>query len=120
MKTKKFTHLNCAPKSNYNYTCYSRKRLNRLKKKFNKKHKDKIKKKTKKGIWNSFKKKFSKSCYDEKCWLKKLHIYDKALSNKLFAPDSPEEWKSSATTTDLYEIILLREFMVQMITIQWG
>ena len=109
MKTKKFTHLNCAPKSNYNYTCYSRKRLNRLKKKFNKKHKDKIKKKTKKGIWNSLKKKFSKSCYDEKCWLKKLHIYDKVLPNKLFAPDSPEEWKKKPnawlSTTDIERVI---------------
>ena len=46
MVTKKFTKLNCAPKSNYKYTCYSKKRLQKIKKIYNKKNKDnKIKKK---------------------------------------------------------------------------
>ena len=39
MQTRKFTKLNCAPKSNYKYTCYSKKRMFKLKHKFNKKYK---------------------------------------------------------------------------------
>lgn len=109
MKTKKFTKLNCAPKSNYHFTCYSKKRLKKLKSVFNKQGKKKIKKVTKKGIWNSLKKKFSKSCSDEKCWLDQLNIKNPTLPNKFFAPDSPKEWKKKPnawlSTTDINNVI---------------
>ena len=109
MKTKKFYNLKCSPKSNYNYTCYSKKHIMRLKKKFNKTHTTKIKKKSKKKIWLSLKNEFKDKCYDEKCWLTQLNKGNKKLANKIFAPDSPEEWKkkpnSWLSTTDINNVI---------------
>ncbi len=110
MVTKKFTKLNCAPKSNYKYTCYSKKRLQKIKKIYNKKNKDnKITKKNKRGVWKTLKRKYKNKCYDEKCWLDQLNIKNLNLSKRYFAPDSPEEWKHKPnawlSTTDIEKVL---------------
>ena len=109
MQTRKFTKLNCAPKSNYKYTCYSKKRMFKLKQKFNKKYKsDNITKKSKYGIWKTLKKKLGHACGDERCWLDVLSNSN-TLGNHIFSPDHPATWKNNPnewlSTTDIDSVL---------------
>ena len=69
---KKFKQLKCAPRTHkYDYTCFSRVKLLRLKELWNMRHPDSlISVNNTKQIWNQLKNNLQDTCDNESCWLK--------------------------------------------------
>ena len=91
LKGKKF----CSPKTKTNKkinTCYSRKQLLQMTKKWNKQNKKKInlKSKKKKVVWQQLNNKLGKTCNTEWCWNKQLLNIP-----GIFRPDMPAKWKKN-------------------------
>tara|TARA_B100000787_G_C16167437_1_gene284642 strand:- start:228 stop:1055 length:828 start_codon:yes stop_codon:yes gene_type:complete len=90
LKGKKF----CSPKTKTTKkvnTCYSRKQLLQMTKKWNKQNKKKIKvKSSKKVLWDSLNNKLNKQCKTEWCWNKQLLNLP-----GIFRPDMPSKWKKN-------------------------
>jgi len=88
----------CAPKRDFEFTCYDKKSLNIMRNAWNKHAKknetQKIKSKKPKEIWQFFKDNIS-TCKRESCWLQQPFIQSKK-TNKLkyytFAPKYPDSW----------------------------
>ena len=102
-KTQKiFKKLNCSPKKNLKFSCYTNKSLNKIKYLWNKRHPDsKIVTNNPKDIWNQLKFNMKHLCNTEKCWLKQkfmINNLDPELKNYTFAPPSPVEWKEDPNT----------------------
>jgi hypothetical protein len=98
-KTKKFKELNCSPKKNFDFTCYSSTSLNKLKLLWNKKHPEKkIKTNNSREIWESLKNNQNNVCNTERCWLNQnfaKNNLDSELKNYTFAPKSPPTWREN-------------------------
>jgi len=97
----------CSPlsTSKNEYSCLSNKELIDLAQLWNKRHPDlKITTMIPREIWKRFKYIFSKTCTNERCWLKSEMFkggigYD--LLNDLetaYAPEAPEEWQTNPNT----------------------
>lgn len=112
-KSKKFKKLNCSPKQDLDFSCYSPKQLYKLKLNWNKKNPTKkIKSNNPKKIWESLQKKNSKKCTTEKCWLSQEFMYDSItedLRKTTFAPKAPDSWRNDPNTwlnsTDINNIM---------------
>ena len=96
-----FKKTKCAPNPDrpYDFTCYSKDNLERLRLLWNSRHpNDMICVKQTKDIWMKLKQKMSPLCSKESCWLRQNFI-NKDLSQKLleesFSPKSPESWKKN-------------------------
>ena len=101
----KFKKVNCAPvynKENDNYTCYTDKSLEKMKKLWNMRHKDnKILATQSRGIWLDLRNKMKNICTTEKCWLEQKFIknnLDSELRKTTFVPDQPKEWNNDPNT----------------------
>lgn len=82
----------CSPGINSKGSCYSKKNLIRMTKKWNNKYNKKIrlsKNKKKQELWKSLDKKLSKFCKTEWCWSK--YLID---LKKRFRPQMPVKWKN--------------------------
>lgn len=92
----------CAP-SNDKYanksTCYTSKKLMKMRTYWNKRHPDAmIKSRDPKIIWSELKKNMQNVCNTEQCWLKQKFLSessDNDLLNYTFAPESPKTWKKN-------------------------
>ena len=99
---KAFKKLQCSPKSDFDFTCYNKNSLEKLKQLWNIRHPDvKILTNNSNEIWSSLKNNMHNTCSNEKCWLKQEFMKNK--SNKLldvntFAPNSPSSWKKNPNT----------------------
>ena len=110
---KVFKKLNCSPKTDFNYTCYSNDSLEKLKRKWNKSHSHhKILTNNPKKIWNELKDKMDNKCNTEKCWLNQQFIkndLDSELSSFTFAPVAPDKWKRNPnewlTSDDIVKVM---------------
>ena len=101
----KFKKVNCAPvynKENDNYTCYTDKSLEKMKRLWNMRHKDnKILANQSRGIWLDLRNKMKNICNTEKCWLEQKFIkndLDNELRKTTFVPDQPKEWNNDPNT----------------------
>jgi hypothetical protein len=98
-KITKFKELNCSPKKNHSFTCYSSHSLNKLKLLWNKRYPDRqITTNNSKEIWEQLKKYLANSCNTERCWLQQnfaIDNLDTELKNYTFAPKSPPSWKKN-------------------------
>jgi hypothetical protein len=101
-KIKNFKKLNCGPKTDLSYSCYSRKHLTTLKYRWNKTYLNKkIYDNKSYNIWRTLKKHMKSICADERCWLKQPFIsnnLDRSLKQHTFAPDSPKTWEKNPNT----------------------
>ena len=93
---------NCSPLGENNYTCYTNKSLQVMKKYWNIKHPDcKIEDNDSKEIWNKLKGFMGNVCDSESCWLKQKFIKNNLNSELLhytFSPNAPGSWKSNPNT----------------------
>jgi hypothetical protein len=99
-KNKKFNHLKCAPRTRkYDYTCFSRNKLLRLKELWNMRHPDSlIKSNSSKQIWSQLKNNLQDTCDNESCWLKQNfseNKIDKEKFKNIFRPFSPKSWNKN-------------------------
>jgi len=96
---KNFKNLNCSPTKKLSYTCYSPSSLLKLKREWNKDHPDKkIYTNDTYEIWKTLKHYLSKTCGNERCWLKQNFIsdnLDSSLKQYTFAPSAPPTWKKN-------------------------
>ena len=99
---KQFKNLNCSPKQPYDFTCYSKESLNKLKTLWNARHPDaKILTNNSKNIWISLKNYMNDICSNEKCWLNQefmKNYSNKTLKKYTFAPEAPNSWKKNPNT----------------------
>lgn len=103
-KTKKFKSLKCHPKNKtrsqsvHKDSCLDYNTLKNLKNIWNKRYPDNlIYTNKKKEIWDDLRNKMSE-CNNEMCWIDKTIVNNKEKSkvkNKLFAPKTPDSWKSN-------------------------
>ena len=97
--TMKKSH--CAPDANNpnSSTCYSNKKLMKLRNYWNARHPDaKIKTHDSQKIWHELRKNMSGTCNTEQCWLKQQFVSDTGdsdLLNYTFAPESPQAWRTN-------------------------
>jgi len=117
-KTSKFMKSRCSPKpvgqkdTINKQTCYTSEHLIKLKNMWNHKNPhDQIVATNTKIIWNELKTKLSNVCDRESCWYKqfvKTHDVNNVLED-LFAPKSPDEWKSEPnkwlSSTDIIDVM---------------
>lgn len=98
----KLDKKNCSPLGDNNYTCYTDKSLQMMKKLWNEKHEDcPIEDNDSKVIWNKLKGFMGDVCNTESCWLKQNFIKNNLnaeLLNYTFSPEAPSEWKSNPRT----------------------
>jgi hypothetical protein len=91
--------LNCSPKKDFGFTCYSSNSLEKIKQQWNKKHsKSKILTNNPKSTWLQLTDKMKNNCNTEKCWLKQKFMennLDNELTNYTFAPAAPTKWKTN-------------------------
>ena len=91
--------LNCSPKKQHEFTCYTSASLNKLKMLWNKRHPDaKIISNNSREIWENLKNNLSTICKTEKCWLNQGFMnnnLDAELKNNTFAPMAPDSWKKN-------------------------
>tara|TARA_Y100001970_G_C14246331_1_gene868534 strand:+ start:1546 stop:2466 length:921 start_codon:yes stop_codon:yes gene_type:complete len=102
-KKKELKKLNCSGNTSKNdFTCYSDKSLDKIKKIWNLKHPDdKINENDTKKIWENLKNKLNNVCNSEACWLRQKFMegnVDKEMLNYTFSPLSPPEWKKNPNT----------------------
>lgn len=111
---KKLKKLNCSANlSDKEYSCYTDKSLDKIKKFWNIRHPDdKIQTNSSKDIWNSLKNKLQNTCNSEACWLRQKFMdgnLDKQMLNYTFAPNAPETWKKNPNTwlssTDILQVM---------------
>ena len=105
----------CAPssESNHSMTCYSNKKLFRMRNYWNVRHPDnKIMSKDPHTIWKHLKNNMSHVCNTEQCWLKQKFIQqsgDNDLLNYTFTPESPSTWNKNPnewlTSTDIENVM---------------
>jgi hypothetical protein len=97
-KNKTFKKAKCSPGSKeFNFTCYSKKELLYMKKRWNIRHPDcKIKTNKPIQIWRFLKKNLSKSCNIETCWIN--NKFPKLLKKQkhIFAPKYPNSWRKKS------------------------
>lgn len=101
---KAFKNVQCAPKNgdkSLDFTCYSSRGLEHLKKLWNARHPDRhISSNDSREIWSELKMYMKDCCNNEKDWLRHnfaKHNLSRELLDYTFAPDSPEEWKRKPT-----------------------
>lgn len=100
-KNNTFKKVKCAPNPNggYNFTCYSKKSLIKMRNLWNTRHPDtKINTCNPREIWKKLKNYMNDTCNIESCWLKHKFIQndlDKDLLNYTFAPKAPNKWKQN-------------------------
>jgi len=96
---KNIKRLNCSPKKDHDFTCYSSNSLNKIKDLWNKRHPDsKITTNNLKEIWNALQFNLSNTCDTEKCWLNQKFMennLNSELKNFTFAPSAPKTWKKN-------------------------
>ena len=103
MSNNKFEKLSCSPLSDndFDFTCYDKDDLNKLKDAYNKRHKDDpIKTNNPKEIWEFLRYKYHNVCNKESCWLRREFIPNK-LGRELinsFAPTHPPSWLKNDRT----------------------
>lgn len=100
-KNKTLKKEKCSPQKDkiLNFTCYTPKKLQKLKRFWNIRHPDvKITSKNPRIIWEKLKKNMGSVCDSEKCWLNQSfikHNLDRELLHYTFAPNKPREWKKN-------------------------
>ena len=96
---KIFKKINCSPSKESDYTCYSKKSLEKIKLLWNKKYPEKsITTNNPEKIWQQLKFNMENACNNEKCWLKQKFIannLDYKLKDNTFAPPSPPSWRDN-------------------------
>lgn len=98
----------CSPSREGNFSCFSRKSLRNIAKKWNEKNKTQKIKLTKnvKKLWNRIDEKLKSHCRDEKCWSDKVQDHK---SKENFRPDIPKEWLSKPhewlSTIDIEKVL---------------
>ena len=92
----------CAPssdKKSSSTTCYTEKKLQKMRSYWNKRHPDAIiKSRNPQLIWKELKTNMSGVCNTERCWLKQKFISesgDNELLNYTFVPEAPNTWKKN-------------------------
>ena len=117
LNNKIFQQLKCSPNKEYDFTCYTNKSLNKIKKLWNLRHPDhKILTNNTKDIWVSLKNNMKHICSNEKCWLNQHFIknnLDKQMKKYTFAPNSPSSWKTNPnewlTSLDIDNVMMQYE-----------
>ncbi len=117
-KTKKYKKLNCSPKSQYSFSCYTKKNIYKLKSNWNRSNKNnKITSTDPYKIWIDLKNKLSNDCTNEKCWLDQSFMIknkNKLLENYTFAPNAPDTWNSNPNewlnSDDIIKVMRQYEF----------
>ena len=113
-KSKKvFKKLNCSPKKDFNFTCFSSDSLEKIRRQWNKSHPDsKILTNNPKEMWEKLKDKIGNKCKTEKCWLNQKFMknnVDSELASFTFAPVAPEKWKRNPnewlTSDDIIKVM---------------
>lgn len=98
---RKWKTVKCsAGRNSLPYTCYSPKKLHKMKDFWNARHPDvPIKTNNTKTIWESLKKKLEPTCSQEMCWMEQQFMkrgVDKELRDFTFAPRVPDTWKKKS------------------------
>jgi hypothetical protein len=103
MTDNNFQKLSCSPENdnNFNFSCYDKNDLIKLKNAYNKRHKDdSIKTDDPKKIWETLRDRYHNVCNKESCWLRQNFISNK-LGRELinsFAPKHPSTWNKNNRT----------------------
>ena len=96
---KKFKKMNCSADKKREYTCYSKRSLEKIKKMWNKRHPDKeINTNDSREIWEELKNHLKNICSTERCWIKQKFMennLDSELLNYTHAPYAPKSWKQN-------------------------
>jgi hypothetical protein len=89
-----FTKLNCSPKKELAFTCFTKEELMELKNAWNRMNADKINTNDFYEIWSSLKQKLSNTCSNESCWLKQNFIKNNSNIKLIesFSPAHPKDW----------------------------
>jgi len=100
---KTFTKLSCSPLSDddFDFTCYDKDDLEKLKETYNQRHKDDpIKSTDPKIIWNTLRDKYHNVCSSEACWLRREFVPSDLGKQLLesFAPQHPDSWNKNDRT----------------------
>ena len=115
-KNKRVRKDKCSPKQKgevLGYTCYTTTALHKLKRVWNARHPDQtIDTNAPREIWEKLRDYMSDTCESESCWLRHQcikHDLDKSLWGTMFAPYSPNKWKSNPqewlTTVDIQKVM---------------
>ena len=115
-KNMVFKQDKCSPKQpgdKLPFSCYTSDALNKIKNIWNIRHTDEqIKTDSPREIWEQLRKHMADTCDSESCWLRHQcikHKIDKSLLGGMFAPISPENWKSNPqewlTTVDIQKVM---------------
>ena len=115
---KAFKKLKCSPKSTYDFTCYNKKSIDKIKQLWNLRHPDiQILTNNSREIWDSLKHNMQNICSNEKCWLNQKFMknnLDKILEKHTFAPKAPSSWNKNPTewlsSVDINQIMLQYEY----------
>lgn len=103
MPKETFKKLSCSPLSDkdFDFTCYDKDDLEKLKETYNKRHRDDpIKSEDPKTIWDTLRDKYHNVCNTESCWLRR-EFMPSQLGKQLvesFAPEHPESWNKNDHT----------------------
>ena len=114
LKTKKtINKIQCSPRNEHEFSCYSSKSLDKIKQLWNTRHPDaRISSNNMRNVWEQLKNNMSNVCDSEKCWLKQEFLsnnLDSDLKNYTFAPESPSTWVKNPnewlTSVDINKIM---------------